>query len=222
MGGTWWFESAWSADPMLALSWVAWVIVSITLHELAHGWAAIKRGDTTPIDTGHMSWNPIVHMGLFSLIVFALVGIAWGAMPINPSRIRGRHGDAAVAFAGPLMNLYLAAGCILGRALWEGYAHGLPDQFHDNISTALFVGAFLNLVLFVFNLLPIMPLDGGRILASYQPAYARLMETQGGVFLMLGLFMLVFFFGFQYIFGVAMMIAGLAVDALLSVLPGTP
>ncbi|TVQ60653.1 MAG: site-2 protease family protein [Phycisphaerales bacterium] len=222
MGGAWWFESAWSADPMLAMSWVAWVIVSITLHELAHGWAAIRRGDTTPIDTGHMSWNPVVHMGLFSLIVFALVGIAWGAMPINPSRIRGRHGDAAVAFAGPLMNLYLAAGCILGRALWEGYAHGLADPFHANISTALFVGAFLNLVLFAFNLLPIMPLDGGRILASYHPPYARLMETQGGVFLMLGLFMLVFFFGFQYIFGAAMTMAAVAVDLVLSVLPGTP
>lgn len=218
----WWFESAWSTDPMLAVSWAAWVIVSITLHELAHGWAAIKRGDTTPIETGHMTWNPIVHMGVFSLVVFALIGIAWGAMPVNPSRIRGRHGDAAVAAAGPIMNLYLALGCIVASALWQGYAHGLPDQFHQNIATALFVGAWLNLVLCAFNLLPILPLDGGRILASFHPPYARLGESQGGMFLMLGVFMLVFFFGIGAIFGAAMDLTNAAVGGLISVLPGTP
>ena len=50
-----------------------------------------------------MTWNPIVHMGWLSLGVFALIGIAWGAMPVNPSRFRGRHGDALVTAAGPAM-----------------------------------------------------------------------------------------------------------------------
>lgn len=54
------------------------VIFSITLHELAHGWAAIWQGDRTPIETGHMTWNPLVHMGWASLLMFAIVGIAWG------------------------------------------------------------------------------------------------------------------------------------------------
>ncbi|MBT5381502.1 MAG: site-2 protease family protein, partial [Phycisphaerae bacterium] len=91
------------------MSWIFWVLLSITLHELAHGWAAIWEGDKTPIETGHMSANPVVHMGRFSLIVFALIGFAWGLMPVRPWRFRhGRLGEAIVAIAGPAMNLALA------------------------------------------------------------------------------------------------------------------
>jgi hypothetical protein len=92
-----------------------WVIGSIVLHELAHGWAAIRLGDTTPRDLGHMTWNPLVHMGGFSLVVFAVIGIAWGMMPVDPSRLRGRYGDALVALAGPAMNIVLAA---VSFAVW--------------------------------------------------------------------------------------------------------
>ena len=80
------------------LGWVFWVIFSICLHELAHGWAAIWQGDRTPRETGHMTMNPMVHMGGASLIVFALVGIAWGLMPTDPSRYRwGRRGRIQAA-----------------------------------------------------------------------------------------------------------------------------
>lgn len=75
----WWVATIWETSPFLLLGWIVWVIGSITLHELAHGWAAIRCGDRTPIETGHMTANPIVHMGPMSLIVFGLFGIAWGA-----------------------------------------------------------------------------------------------------------------------------------------------
>ena len=104
---TWWVIEAWEQSPVLLGSWVFWVFFSITLHELGHGWAAMRVGDQTPRLTGHMTWNPIVHMGPVSLVLFALLGLCWGAMPVDPSRFRGKHADAKVAFAGPMMNFSL-------------------------------------------------------------------------------------------------------------------
>ena len=145
------------------VSWIFWVIASITLHELAHGWAAMWEGDDTPRATGHMSANPIVHMGMPSLIAFLIIGIAWGMMPVNPYRFRhGKWGRILVSFAGPAMNLVLAIvsltilGCILSPL-----EHDLTP-----VEMFLFTGGFLNIVLFALNMLPVPPLDGSNILAN--------------------------------------------------------
>lgn len=61
---------------------------SIVIHELAHGFAAISQGDRTPISQGHITLNPVVHMGWPSLIFLVIAGIAWGQMPVNPSKFR--------------------------------------------------------------------------------------------------------------------------------------
>ena len=92
MTGTgWWIHDLWqSGQGTLLVSWIFWVIASITLHELAHGWAAIFQGDDTPLVTGHMTANPVVHMGIPSIFIFLLLGIAWGAMPINPYKLRNK------------------------------------------------------------------------------------------------------------------------------------
>src|SRR6056297_3003392 len=96
----WWISDLLSNQSIngqvWVVSWAVWVILSICLHELAHGWTAIRLGDDTPVVTGHMTWNPIVHMGAFSLFVFAFIGIAWGQMPINPSKLRGRYAESVV------------------------------------------------------------------------------------------------------------------------------
>src|SRR5687768_7769180 len=84
MGGSWWVTEALAAGgPVYVYSWVVIVVGSIVLHELGHGWMAIRLGDRTPLETGHMTWNPVVHMGMYSLVVFALIGIAWGMMPVD-------------------------------------------------------------------------------------------------------------------------------------------
>ena len=70
------------------------VIISIILHELAHGVAALWQGDTTPRDAGHMTINPLIHMPPISIALLLLVGIAWGLMPVNPGRFRSRWGEA--------------------------------------------------------------------------------------------------------------------------------
>jgi Zn-dependent protease len=106
-------------NPVALASWVFWVIASIVLHELGHGIAAIRSGDRTPIDTGHMTWNPLVHMGPISLLCFAILGFCWGAMPVDPSRFRGRYDEAKVAAAGPCMNFGLAITCAVLYAVWH-------------------------------------------------------------------------------------------------------
>ncbi len=202
----WWVHNLWSQNPALLVSWAVWVIGAIVLHELAHGWAAIRFGDRTPIETGHMTWNPLVHMGQMSLIIFALVGIAWGMMPVNPSRMRGRHAESLVALAGPAMNLSLAAIAMVLGLVWMGVAggHWIPsvqadEPLYSNMVLFFRTGVFLNVLLMAFNLMPIPPLDGSRIVAHYSPGYRRFFESENGRWVGLGLLMLLFFFGFDLI-----------------------
>ncbi len=180
----WWMHSLYdtfggaaNGGATAVVAWIFWIIFSITLHELAHGWAAMRLGDRTPAELGHMTANPLVHMGVWSLLMFALVGIAWGMMPTDPSRYRnGRRGRAWVAIAGPLTNAALAIIAIVIAGVLTGLfpsgggpgwspsasAAGLVDQ----IVLFLFIGAMLNIVLALFNLLPIPPLDGSQVLAG--------------------------------------------------------
>lgn len=149
------------------------VVISITLHELAHGWAAIRLGDDTPIRTGHMTGNPLVHMGPFSLVALFLVGIAWGQMPIDPTRLRGRYAEAWVAFAGPATNFLLSIAALTGLGLWLRYG-GPPDgQVQTNAMLFLSALGRINAILGVFNLFPVPPLDGSHILANLHRGYAR-------------------------------------------------
>lgn len=217
----WWVAELLEANPALLGSWIVWVIGSIVLHELAHGWAALRHGDSTPRELGHMTWNPLVHMGGLSLLVFAVVGIAWGQMPINPHRMQGRHAPALVALAGPLMNLSLAAIAIIGGAIWLRYASAsqLSDAIVEPVRVFFFAGAFLNLILAGFNLLPVPPLDGYRILSEYWSPVRRLTEHPQGQLVGLGLFALIFFTAGDLLFGPAMEASGVATAWLAMRLP---
>jgi Zn-dependent protease len=115
-----------------------------------------------------MSANPIVHMGLPSLILFLILGIAWGMMPVNPYRFRhGKWGRILVSFAGPAMNLLIAfvVLTILGFVI-------NPKVEQTDIETFLLTGGFLNLILFALNMLPVPPLDGSNILANLSTTVA--------------------------------------------------
>ncbi|CAN5745478.1 hypothetical protein BH11PLA1_BH11PLA1_07240 [soil metagenome] len=167
----WWVSDAVRAygGPGFVVAWCAWVVVSICLHELAHGYAAIRLGDDTPIRTGHMTWNPIVHMGMTSLILFAAVGIAFGAMPVDTSRLRGRYGETIVAAAGPAMNLLLALLCVVVIGVTGALARAdrLADPTAKSILLFFLAGGSLNVALLFYNLLPIPPLDGWRIAGGF-------------------------------------------------------
>ena len=121
---------------------------------------------------GKLTLNPIAHfhpiggwMLVFSTLLFG-IPLGFAATPVNPSNLRGRHGDAYVAAAGPLSNFLLAAVfAIPYRILLET---GVPAGF-DIVYQILFIIVFYDIVLGFFNLIPVWPLDGGTILLSYLP-----------------------------------------------------
>jgi Zn-dependent protease len=179
---TWWVQSLYESGGVVPLfSWIFWVIASICLHELAHGVVAIRNGDNTPRALGHMTLNPVVHMGMTSLILFAVAGIAFGMMPTDPSRYRNRRwGTFSVAIAGPLTNLILAFVCLTSAGIWEWMQItdrvDMTQPFSRNLAIFLWLGGFLNLLLAVFNMLPVPPLDGSRVLGSMVPRIERLFD----------------------------------------------
>jgi Zn-dependent protease len=148
-------------DPVRYATIVGVVIGSIVLHELGHAMAATWEGDATPRIRGHLTWNPVVHMGWFSIGLAAVIGIAWGATPVTPAFFRHRRwGEVIVSFAGPAVNLVLA---VVAALVLTFVRMGDAPAF-----VALFwrVALFYNLALFLLNMIPVPPLDGFSILSS--------------------------------------------------------
>lgn len=200
----WWLANWWSVSQVFTISWIVWVIVSITLHELGHGWMAIRCGDDIPIHTGHMTLDPRVHIPPMAWLMFAIFGFTWGLMPVQPANFRGRYDDAKVSFAGPAVNLILMVICLVLDVLWVSYATGVPDPYRQNVHTFLWAGVMINLMGFVFNLIPLPPLDGSTILGNFVPAYRRLFEGERGAVIGLVAFALLFMVGSRYVWGAVM------------------
>lgn len=193
-----------SENPSFFFAVIITVVISITLHELAHGIVAVKLGDDTPIVTGHMTLNPLVHMGIFSIILLFLVGIAFGAMPVDRTRLRGKYAEALVALAGPIANLLLGilATVALGLCFrFELFAAGNP--VHERAELLLRVFGLMNFALMLFNLLPIPPLDGSLIAANLSPAYRRWMSSELAQGAMQALFFAMFLGGAVFVFKAA-------------------
>lgn len=170
-------------NPIHFFRVVVIVIISITLHELAHGWAAMSQGDDTPERTGHLTFNPVVHMGWESIIFLCIAGIAWGKMPVNPYKFRwAKLSNILVSGAGPLCNLILAIFCIsLCKFVLNSPLVGIASiEF-------IYMAARINLVLFLFNLLPLPPLDGFYVFSEIFPKLKALENSQ---FASLALFLL--------------------------------
>ena len=189
------------------------VVVSICLHELCHGFAAISRGDRTPIEQDRMTLNPLVHMGIFSIIMLLVAGFAWGAMPIDRTRLRGKYAEAFVAVAGPVCNVVLALLSLTALGLWMRLAGPAPEGGPaSNAQYLLFVTGLVNYALAIFNMIPWPPLDGSHILANFNEGYARLidrLQLSGGV--IMG-FMLVFFFAGRLIMPAARQLTTLTLE----------
>lgn len=181
-------------DPVYYVSVVVAVVVSITLHELGHGVAAIWQGDDTPRHTGHMTLDPTVHMPPFSWALLLLAGISYGLMPVDPTRFRSRHGGALVAAAGPVVNLLLALLGLTVFALWRRSLGAEPEGTALNFLQFFYIFGILNMLLFLFNLLPVPPLDGSAVLADFSPAYERVVRNPDNQPFFLGAFVLVFAF----------------------------
>ena len=174
------------------------LVFSIVFHEVAHGRVALWRGDTTARDAGRLTLNPIPHIDIFGTIIFPLFLILTGSsflfgwakpVPVNPFRLRESKKDMAIVGAsGPASNLLLAfIASIFFKMLYQslGSEHALTQ--------ALLFAVIINVVLAVFNLIPIPPLDGSRIVTALLPEelaiqYSRI--ERYGFLIILGLFIL--------------------------------
>lgn len=182
------------------------VLFAITLHEVAHGWVANKLGDSTAKMLGRLTLNPIKHIdpiGTIALPIGMLVmsmatmgqplAFGWAKpIPVNTRNLRKPRRDMAiVAIAGPLSNFLMA---IFWIVLIPIFINIIPDEnIARGFVTMAQIGLVFNLVLMVLNLLPLPPLDGGRVLAGVVPApVANLLDRiePYGFFILIGLLFL--------------------------------
>lgn len=171
------------------------VIVVITFHEYAHAFAAVKSGDITPKLYGRYTLNPVAHFDLRGLIMFMLVGFGWAKpVPVNPDNfVHRKRGCIWVAVAGVLTN-YIGAFIIY--PLYILCVMYMPDilLFDDVLRLFLIYAYMFNLSFFVFNLLPIYPLDGFRLMDSLSRKRGKvyMFLRNYGSFVLLGLVALSF------------------------------
>ncbi len=157
--------------------WALPVLFAVTLHEVAHGWAAKQLGDSTAADMGRLTINPLKHidpMGtiLVPLITFFFGGFIFGwakPVPINWNQLRNTKRDIAlVALAGPIANLLMIGFWLLIAKIFVASAQG---NYIANLLTLMaWAGIVINSLLMILNLFPLPPLDGSRVVFSLLPA----------------------------------------------------
>lgn len=169
------------------------ILVSLTIHEMMHAWVGYKLGDDTAAGEGRITLNPLAHIDPIMTVLLPIVAIiAFGTpilaakpVPFNPDRVKwDEFGAALIAVAGPLSNLVLAvAGALAANFVASGTI----------LTDILYVFTAVNVSLFVFNMVPIPPLDGSRVLYAFAPdGVRRVMEQLEpvGLFLVFGLILL--------------------------------
>lgn len=155
-------------DPETFCAIILIIIFSICCHEFSHAWMALKQGDPTAADSGHLTLNPFKQMGVMSLVMLAFFGLAFGKVPVNPQRMKHRYSEALVAFAGPAMNLILFfAFCLLAAITTLLGAQAAAVNF-------LKIGAMFNMALFLLNIMPIPILDGFTIFKGIFPQIRKI------------------------------------------------
>ncbi|MDA0738312.1 MAG: site-2 protease family protein [Nitrospirae bacterium] len=193
------------------------LMAAVVLHEYAHGWVAHYFGDDTAQSQGRLTLNPVKHIDPFGTIIVPLLcllapgGFLFGwakPVPVNPNRLRNPRRDMAlVAAAGPAMNFVLAIGSGILLAMIYAIDPTLKANWPPQpgiepredllgmlllpLTAMLLFSVIINTLLFAFNLVPIPPLDGGRILTSllpYRSALALSRIEPYGMFILLGLF----------------------------------
>lgn len=164
------------------------IILGITVHEFAHAWVAFKCGDPTAKYEGRLTLNPLAHLDLLGTIFLFIVGFGWGKpVPINPNYFKNRSDELKVAFAGIVMNLIVAV--IIGIPLRVALLHGV-DINTSSLLSFLSVVVEINIILAVFNLIPIPPLDGSHVVEFFLSDTAKMTYQYIGPFVLIGLILL--------------------------------
>jgi Zn-dependent protease len=151
-------------SPIVLVSRLLTLIIALTVHEFSHAWTADRLGDDTPRRAGRLTLNPLAHLDLIGSLMLLLAGFGWARpVPVNTYALQRRTpaGMMIVAAAGPLSNLGLAVLASLPMRLLA------PEL--ELVQAFLFDFIFLNLILFFFNLIPVFPLDGEKVLTYFLP-----------------------------------------------------
>jgi Zn-dependent protease len=194
--------------PSMLISYLFVLVVAFTIHEFAHAWTANYFGDDTPRQNGRLTLNPLRHLDPLGSILLLVAGFGWAKpVPVNPYALQRRSRSALmwVSLAGPMSNLLMAiiaaipfrVGLIsladLSVSLMTQGQHILPT-----VSQLLYVFIYTNLILMLFNLIPLPPLDGEKIAEYLFPsAWSRVMDTIRPFSLLI--LLAVGYFGFKYV-----------------------
>ena len=199
-------------DINLAQVFISFVVLlfSLTVHEMAHAWTADRLGDPTARQLGRVSLNPMVHADPIGTILFPLIAlisnaplIGWAKpVPVNTRHLRSPRRDFVfVAAAGPASNLVIAIAAATVLALLPISPHTLADSVNVSVPAATILSQLvrLNVLLAVFNMIPIPPLDGGNVLAGILPRPAAALFNQIRPYGFLLLYALILTHGFEMI-----------------------
>ncbi|HRH94006.1 MAG TPA: site-2 protease family protein [Candidatus Peribacteria bacterium] len=191
--------------PIPDLPFIIAVLIALTVHEYSHGQVAYWLGDPTAKHEGRLTLNPVAHLDALGTLMFFLIRFGWGKpVPVNPRYFKHYRRDTAlVALAGPVSNLLLALGAFLILAFLVPKAMPADADILMAVNSSspslkfiveiLSTSVIVNLGLMAFNLLPIAPLDGSKVLAAFVPLkYEDLYDQylQYGTYILLGLLVL--------------------------------
>ena len=173
------------------------LVTAIPLHECAHAWVSDKLGDPTARNLGRLSLNPMAHLDIIGSVLMLFTGFGWAKpVPVMSRNFKNvKKGMVLSALAGPAANILLALLCMLLYKLWCFVLYPmLAVQFSvaQAIATILYIMCILNINLAVFNLIPVPPLDGSRLVTALLPArlYYKVMQYER--YIILALFVILF------------------------------
>ena len=181
------------------------VLLALTFHEFMHGYAAYRLGDNTAKDMGRLTFNPLAHLDPIGTLMIILVRFGWAKpVPVNPYNLANPKKDLMIiSAAGPAANLTLAliSGLIM-RGMRMGLLSAIPTSIVNPIYTMIYLSLQINIALAFFNLLPIPPLDGSKILRGViAREHEHLVDwlEQYGSYILMGLILSSYITGFSII-----------------------